>query len=112
MIKFTEKAAGVISERNRLAQKPQTLQNLKQKLLPEADEDDEPFMSEDAVEEIAIDVDMMEPDSEPPLKFGQSSDGQTDDNQLYFSSEIISIEEFESRKGADSDRLAQKFTSF
>ena len=29
MIKFTEKAAGVISERNRLAQKPQTLQNLK-----------------------------------------------------------------------------------
>ena len=112
MIKFTEKAAGVVSERNRLAQKPQTLQNLKQKLLPESDEDEEPVGSEEAVEEVAIEGEMMEPDSEPPLKFGQSSEGYTDDNQLYFSSEMISIDELESRKGTETNRLAQKFNSF
>ena len=41
LIKFTEKAAGVVSERNRKFQKPQTLKNLEQKLLQE-DDDQEP----------------------------------------------------------------------
>ena len=41
MIRFTEKVAGVVSERNRNKfSKPQTLKNLEQKLL-QADEDDE-----------------------------------------------------------------------
>ena len=35
LINFTEKAAGVVSERNRKFQKPQTLKNLEQKLLQE-----------------------------------------------------------------------------
>ena len=38
LIKFTEKAAGVVSERNRKFQKPQTLKNLEQKLLQEDDD--------------------------------------------------------------------------
>ena len=40
LIKFTEKAAGVVSERNRKFSKPQTLKNLQQKLL-QADEDED-----------------------------------------------------------------------
>ena len=49
MINFAEKAAGVISERNRKFSKPQTLKNLEQKLL-QADDSDFDGMEDEEID--------------------------------------------------------------
>jgi len=51
MIKFTEKAAGVVSERFRKFSKPQTLKNLQQKMLHADDDEDFDEMEDESIME-------------------------------------------------------------
>ena len=94
MISFTEKAAGVVSERNRKFQKPMTLKNLKQKLLQAEDDAEMDLMitddeldggSQSKVEMFRLNIPVMEHSAE----------------KVILQSDMISINEYES--GAEDD---------
>ena len=108
LINFTEKAAGVVSERNRKFQKPMTLKNLEQKML-QPDDNDGPeivFTEEDPAPGLGGLL-----DHEGGQDLGEHGEcleipwaGLQADHQLNFNSEMISINEFESDQEQDERR--------
>ena len=118
MIKFTEKVAGVISERNRNKfSKPETLKNLEQKLLQaDSDDFDEMLESDNSLEASKASINGQEEAAgnasvkvfKLDLPIGETQRRLEADNQLHYSSEMISLDEFESRVGEEPKKFAQQ----